>query len=432
MSENVYDRFAEGEVKAFATKQDIPPHKFMGRFLRKVFPMLASSIMLFSSTGCSSEKENIDGDGCVNYTTLSDDQIIKLMTTNRFVLFKDKNYNHSPLNNNNYWNVVNQGLNIINNLSSTSSLSEKEILDYKKTAVEMLIRMKSINNEKYIVDLSDEETLKSFLFFEKVVEYKDDYSKVFSNEAGVYNEQSILFGKNYEDCYELINKAKVNSGIYKFADALYKDSNRFLIKEKDIAKANEISLVILKDWLEANGVKEDNLYKSVDVDDEKAANTVAFYCSPGNDVRAELKIDPTGDLGDGCYSPVGITVIHELMHVMQKKPSSNQSLREKDHLIEELAPTLKTLMLEDMTYKTIHKIPMNNVVNYGYFEVGKNKVPYGELAVWFRNMTDKYKDLSVEKVLSQDEVFSKIEAMGNGQKVNLLQSNVVGNSLGRN
>ncbi len=432
MSENVYDRFAEGEVKAFATKQDIPPRKFMGRVLRRVFPMLASSIMLFSSTGCSSENDNLDSDGYVNHTTLSDDQVIKLMTENRVVLVKDTNFNHHPINNENYWNVVYQGLNIINNLSSSSSLSEKEIADYKRAAVGMLANMKSINSKKYIVDLSNEETLKSFLFFEKVVEYKDNYSKVFSDEAGVYNEQDDLFGENYEDCHKLINKARGKYGVYKFVDALYKDSRRFLIKQKDSTKANEISRFILKDWLETNGIKEDKLYKSVDVDEEKGANTVAFYCSPGKDVRAELKIDPTGDLGDGCYSPVGVTVIHELMHVMQKKPSSNQYLNEKDHLIEELSPTLNSLMLEDMIYKTIHKIPMNNVVDYGNLTLGKNKVPYGELAVWFRGMTVKYKGLSVEEVLAQDEVFSKIEAMGNGQKVNLLQSNVVGNSLGRN
>ena len=51
-----------------------------------------------------------------------------LVTDGRIgVYLKDKDYNHNPINSDNYWNVVHQGLNIINDFSSTSNLSKKEI-----------------------------------------------------------------------------------------------------------------------------------------------------------------------------------------------------------------------------------------------------------------------------------------------------------------
>ena len=49
MSENVYEHFSDGEIKAFATQKEVKPRKFSGRLIRKMLPLLASSVMMFSS-----------------------------------------------------------------------------------------------------------------------------------------------------------------------------------------------------------------------------------------------------------------------------------------------------------------------------------------------------------------------------------------------
>ncbi len=424
MSENVYEHFSDGEIKAFATQKEVKPHKFSGRLIRKMLPLLASSVMMFSSIACSRGTEKTDKEGYVDCTNLTSEMIIDMMTNPDNVLLLDLDYNHSAKDGKNYWNVVNQGLNIIKKLDTNSNLSKDEILMYKKVACDMLADVKIINGVIANPDLSDAETMKSFLFFEKVVRYKDNYKKIFADEPGVYNEQDDLFGRNYKDCYALIKKAKNNPGVVKFADALYNDASRFIISKEDSVKANEISRFILKKWLQNNNLKSDNLYEAADVDDDNMTNKVAFYLKRGNDLRIKLKIDSTGDLGDGCYSPVGVTVIHELLHVTQKKPSSNQDFRENANIIEELGPTLNSLVLDDMIYKTMHKIPMNNVVNYGDLEIGKTKVPVGELAVWFRKMCEKYPRQSIDKVLCEDEVFDTLVKIGNQEKVNLLNKNI--------
>lgn len=428
MSENVYDRFADGEIKVFATKKEEKPHKMSGKIIRKLFPLVASSIVMLSSIGCSTRKENVDNDGFVDSVTLTTDEIIDMMLSPKNVYVKDFDYNHEPESPDNYWKVVNQGLLIIKDLSENSNLSQDEIYKYKETACKMLAKVKIIDDSITTPNLSDPETLKTFLFFEKVVKYTDNYDAIFGDETGVYNEQDRLVGKYYKDCYELMEKAQNSVGVNKFAKALYEHSNRFLIQQKDTAFANHISRFILKEWLKNNDVSDGNLYKSVDADAGELTNAVSFYYKPGKDFNMELKIDTKGNLGDGCYSPVGVNVIHELLHIAQKKPSSAQDVNEKNVLIEELGPTLNSLMLEDMIYKTIHKIPMNNVVKYGDLNIGKSKYPIGELAVWFRKMTEKHPEMSIDKLLCQDEVFNTIEKMGKGEKVVLVNSPIISNN----
>ena len=419
MSEKVYDRFAEGEVKAFATRQDVKPRKFAGRLLRKMFPVLASSVMMFSSMSCAREGEQTDRDGFVDSTSITTDQVVDLMSApSSGVLLWDIDYNHAPKNEKNCMKVIRQGLSVINDLSESGKLSDDEVTAYKKTAVKMLKGIKLVDGDISSPDLSDANTLKAFLFFERVVRYKDNYEKVFVDKLGIHNEQSDFLGVNYKDSYRLIEKAENSEGMLSFADKFYHSASRFVIPENDTVLANKISHSILDKWLEGNNISDVNLYKSVDVDEDAYSNMVSWYYRKGKDFRGEVKIDSSGDLGDGCYSPIGVNVIHEMLHVSQMKPSSQQEV--KNNLVKELGPSLYSLMLEDMIYKTIHKIPQNNVVDYGYLKIGKGKTSLGELAVWFRGMTSKYSDKSIDGVLCQDEVFSKLEKIGNGENVSLL------------
>ena len=129
----------------------------------------------------------------------------------------------------------------INDLSESGKLSDDEVMAYKKTAVKMLKGVKLVDGDISSPDLSDANTLKAFLFFERVVRYKDNYEKVFVNKLGIHNEQSDFLGVNYKDSYRLIEKAENSEGMLSFADKFYHSASRFVIPENDTVLANKIN-----------------------------------------------------------------------------------------------------------------------------------------------------------------------------------------------
>ena len=153
----------------------------------------------------------------------------------------------------------------------------------------------------------------------------------------------------------------------------------------------------------------------------------------GKDLGIILGVDSWGELGEGFYAPVGEIIVHEMMHVMQIKPSSNEKpednlivdntnvkswiFNEKSDYVNELGPSLVSLVIDDYLYKEMNNIPQGVSVNYGSFISNGNEVKIGELAMWFRGKLDKHKDeerFSVDKMLSKPEVFNELKAISNG------------------
>ena len=296
------------------------------------------------------------------------------------------------------------------------------------------------------VDLSEHNNLKAFMFFEKVVKYRDDYDNVMYHDDGVYNAFSEIYGRYYKDYFELFEKTKDYPQIREFAKLLYKsDYKDRMMSSKDSSFYNKESYKILNRWMKKQEINEKGLVYYVPVEDDIYCNAIANYYRRGNDIEVTLGVDPQGDLGKGYYSPVGEVIVHELMHIMQTKPSSPEEAQDNDinsetafidkyfeqnqGYLDELGPTLMSLAINDYLYKAKHNIKQDETVNYGSFMVKGREIELGELALWFREKLEKNKEndfgrLSVDKLLTNPKVFNELKAISNGHMVNISKFNL--------
>ncbi|MCM1323850.1 MAG: hypothetical protein NC218_06780 [Acetobacter sp.] len=449
MKANVYTGFLTDKIKIYDTKKDCQPKKVSGRKLYRAFPLLLSSLMVSPVSCLVPEHSSQNGEDAHKITWfapdvaskddtkefLSDAEVKKIIANPCPTPLKDINFNHLPEHQENFWEIVLNGVAVSNEVQRSSRLSAEQKAEYRITTYKMLSQISRIKGSTNDVDVRDFNNLKTFLYFEKMVRYKDKYAKVLGQQSGVIDERCALFGRYYQDQENLKTAVEAHSGVKKFAKALYGCDERFVLSYNDSIQANKMSREILADWLAKQQVNDDNLWYYVKNDEYDYCNTLVVYTSRGNPVRVQLGVDPTGDLGDGCYSPVGSTLIHELMHLGQKKPSSKEKPEDNqkddgdvkvrpsryDDYTMELGPTLYSLAIEDQMYKKIHGIDQDAVVDYGDIDFGTHRVSVGKTAVWFRKMIEKYPSLSVDKVLTEPEVLEYMEHLGNNAIVQHMQ-----------
>ena len=454
MKADFYTGFLTDKVKVFGTSKGSKPFTVRGRVLRKAAPFLLASALAITACGPrqdddktrKNKAESIDMQAIYaevvdkyNLTELkgkeplSAAEIRDLLENPNAPALKDKNFNHLPENNANFWEIVRNGLQKTKDVQKSPNLAQKLKTEYKITAYKMLSQISRIKGTKDEVDLSDYNNLKAFLYFEKVVEYGDQYAKVFNfnTGAGRINEQDEIFGRYYKDFEALKQKAQKYPGVEKFARALYNTEEQYIISYADSAKANTISMDMLNDWLKKTEIKDNELFYFTDVTIDNNANRVDHFYKRGSQLHLMFAIDSRGNLGYGYFSPIGVTAVHELQHVMQKKPASaekpSDNRRQSDKYEEaqfengslsELGPTLYSLMMEDRIYKKIHGIAADKVLDYGNIDLGYRKVSLGETAVWFGKMIEKYPHNSVDKLLQEDEVIRQLDRWGSRENAN--------------
>lgn len=454
MKADFYTGFLTDKVKVFGTGKGSKPFTVRGRVLRKAAPFLLASALAITACGPrqdddktrKNKAESIDMRAIYaevvdkyNLTELkgkeplSAAEIRDLLENPNAPALKDKNFNHLPENNANFWEIVRNGLQKTKDVQKSPNLAQKLKTEYKITAYKMLSQISRIKGTKDKIDLSDYNNLKAFLYFEKVVEYGDQYAKVFNfnTGAGRINEQDEIFGRYYKDFEALKQKAQNYPGVEKFARALYNTEEQYIISYADSAKANTISMDMLNDWLKKTEIKDNELFYFTDVTIDNNANRVDHFYKRGSQLHLMFAIDSRGNLGYGYFSPIGVTAVHELQHVMQKKPASaekpSDNRRQSDKYEEarfengslsELGPTLYSLMMEDRIYKKIHDIAADKVLDYGDIDLGYRKVSLGETAVWFGKMAEKYPHNSVDRLLQEDEVIRQLDRWGSRENAN--------------
>lgn len=452
MKADFYTGFLTDKVKVFGTSKDSKPFTVRGRVLRKAAPFLLASALAITACGPrqdddktrKNKAESIDMRAIYaevvdkyNLTELKDKEplseaeIRDLLENPNAPTLKDKNFNHLPENNANFWEIVRNGLQKTKDVQKSPKLTKDTAAEYRITAYKMLSQISRIKGTKDEVDLSDYNNLKAFLYFEKVIEYGDRYAMVLDKDKGWIDERDEIFGRYYEDFEALQQKAKSYPGVEKFARALYNTEEQYLISYADSAKANAVSKDMLKGWLQKTEIKDKNLWYLTETENDVYANTTAFWYKRGAPVGLSLGIDSRGNLGKGYFSSIGTTIIHELQHVMQKKPASaekpSDNRRQSDEyeearfetgILSELGPTLYSLMMEDRIYKKIHGIAADKVLDYGDIDLGYRKVSLGETAVWFGKMAEKYPHNSVDRLLQEDEVISRLDRWGSRENAN--------------
>jgi len=436
------------KIKCFATKKGIEPIVLNQKTLQRFAPFLIASTMMF--TACkqpSPPQSKKDWEKVFNQALLkgdnSESSIIDFSDAKEL---RDTNFNHLPENSENFWEIVKNGLMIIDDIQKADNLSYMQKKDYQEMAEKM---MKKIDRTDE-VDLQNPDNLRAFLYFEKVVKFRDKHHEVFVDLPGWIDEQNDFFGRDYLELEKFINIAQNNPGIAQFAEAFYSDNGRFIISEKDSARANALSMQILDDWLKKQGIYDKNLWYYDNVKDYEAKgqknhplNELNYWYKRGNVVGNSLGVDGSGYLGYGLCSPKGLIIIHELRHAEENPPKSgekpydnlkskaldNGRLIDQSGELSELGPALETLALSGLIYKQIHHIPQNHLVNYGVnIRVGKTEIPLGEIELWANEMMQKYPDRSISRMLQQEEVYMQLNDWGNGK----YKSRTLKNSKTRN
>lgn len=465
----IYNRFLQGEgnVRVFSTEKNTKPIEITKKVLRKAYPFLIASALAVS--GCSFETYGMQP----NYSTkttvitpdsvkhkpldeiadfydavpslreneaLSEEFINEILSCENLPVLTDFNYNHMPENNDNYWAIVRNGVNIcLNKVQDSYRLTTTQKSMYKAMANKMLHKVSKVKGTECEVDLSDYNNLKTFLFFEKVIKYEDDYERVIQQKVGQIDEKSEILGRYYEDYERFYNMASKEESIVNFSRALYfSEAQRGMLDIRDSTLYNRESLNLLDEWMDKQNITDEGIYRMSSIEDSAYCNSAAFYYKRGKDLRIKLDIDENGSLGNDLYAPVGDIVIHELMHVMQRKPSSaefsehnNLSQSEVSGVkfemyegyIDEIGPILMSISIDDYLYKKVHNIDQNSVVDYGDFTINGKKIKIGELAMWFRSKLEKSPEynsgeFSVDKILASPLVFNELKQISNGYMPN--------------
>ena len=458
MKADVYSGFLTNKVKVFSTKKGVSPLVLPKKLLQKVRPfMLASAMMVTFScrnnaplpqqenaalkatdkTELRAEWQSVYNEVVKTYhlTELCDKEpldgayIEALMKGKDVPVLTDSNYNHRIENVENFWEIVKNGIRTIKEVQMCPALTLEQKNEYELQAVKMLSQISRVKGTENEVDLRDYNNMKAFLYFEKVVQYRDDYSEVMEKKDGWIDERDEALGRYYQDYIKLDEKVSMYSGVEKFAKALYLNDDRFLISSQDSVQANALSRKMLADWLEAEEIKDKGLWYFANIEDDVFCNAINYWYKRGNTFGINLGIDMTGRMRKGNFSPVGTIIIHEMQHVMQVEPASREKAEDNHKSYEalgvqqgayetgylaELGPTLYSLALEDKIYKEIHGIEARKTVDYGTIDTGDGKVGLGEAAVWFSKMIDKYPTKSVDELLGQKEVIEQLNHWGNG------------------
>lgn len=473
MQADVFTAFLTDKVKVFATKKGVKPFTMPKKYIRKAYPFLLCSAMVFSACGTRTSEQNSDAtqdtrpstetlqqttqalsvqelDSTVNwndvYTNVvnnyrlmslknkvpfSEQEIINLLQSPNPPALLDTNFNHCAENQQNFWEIVRNGINQVNLLQNSDSLTESQKKEYKITAFKMLSQMSKYQNSENEVDLSDYNNQKTFLFFEKVIKHQDDYDEVLGrcNKPGYNDERTEFLGRYYKDFEHLSEVIEDYPNVENFINALYTNNDRYIITPQDSAQANAISQEMFKKWLKNQNIEYENIYALTDT----VSNTMDYDYLRGSTFWASVSIQKQGKLKHNKFAPVWELVRHELQHLGQLKPTSNES-PEDNHIsneaakrldiddynntyLGEIGPTLSSLAWEDQIYKQIHGIDSNAVVDYGVMiDTGVQKIPLGEIAVWWWNAEQKANSNSIDAIVSQPEILEQMDKWG-GEKV---------------
>ncbi len=298
---------------------------------------------------------------------------------------KDSHYTYIPKSQEDFSEMAEKAINIINKVDPDNKFGQKLISFYNE-------------NKDKEVNLDDPLIRKSFLAFKKIVKRGGGTST--SNKAGEYNETSYLLGIDAKAFHQLNQEA--NSYMKAFCNQIYSDDSRFkMLDVKDAPQAEKIAEQLLADKLNAYHISPQDT--SFQYSNFKSAVFTNDVDNEWNDWKLQLDIVPNELKAKGRYCPLAVVKAHELGHIMQKLPGEKENYG--DELVE-LAPTIELIVMQDIIYKKMNGIPLEQEVKYQMSsETGINN---GKIANTFREIKEKYNLRSYEDVLLTQEAKKSI------------------------
>ena len=189
-----------------------------------------------------------------------------------------------------------------------------------------------------------------------------------------------------------------------FCEQLYNDDSRFkMLNAKDALYAEKLAEQLLADKLNTYHISpQDTTFM---YNDFRTAVFTYDTDNEWNDWRLQLNIALNQlDGTNGKYCPVAVIKAHELGHIMQTMPGDKENNVAE---LAELAPTIELIVMQDIIYKKMKGIPLEQEVKYPMSS--KTGINNGKIANTFRVIKEKYGFRSYEDVLLTQEAQKSIK-----------------------
>jgi hypothetical protein len=236
-----------------------------------------------------------------------------------------------------------------------------------------------------------------------ILEFKTSMEEAlnFSHKPGCHTKKSPVAGSRSEELNEVVLAARQHPVLKQFQIVLYETNNIFLIPLSDAVAIDKIAKGMFQSYLskyKAFGVTTENavawitgkpgcIESSAPVYDEKNEYDTWFV---------QAAIGNADEIKDGRCLPKYIVAYHELMHVEETaKGITNTERNEEIKGIWELMTTIKTIMLLDESYKTIHKINIDTEFEYQRsIQLNGKTISIGKIANIYRSLEKRYGTLA--------------------------------------
>jgi len=230
----------------------------------------------------------------------------------------------------------------------------------------------------------------------------------FDRIPGKHTLDSKVVGTRVDELSALKDKAESHTELVDFERALYNPDNIFLIPEEKREEAEKIAKKYFDEYVRRHkdsGATTDNI---VEWTNSKmpggASNKMYIYDTENewNTWTVHAVVEDQGWVRGDKYLPKYVTAYHEVMHIEETEKGAPES--SEHSVMNEMLPTMKTILLVDQIYKEIYGISPNEEVDYQRDIIWKNKkIKLGELANFYRDLEGKYSDIG-NAVLSDESL----------------------------
>jgi hypothetical protein len=234
----------------------------------------------------------------------------------------------------------------------------------------------------------------------------------FNNMPGNHTVLSPVVGSRAGELQHVKETLGWAGVLQQFEQEIYMPERVFLIPEQQRTQADMVAERQFRAYLDKyknSGVTQDNAVGTL-----KLGNMCfrpGFYSiqdlrNSSNTWRVEAVVETDDQclVRNGGYVPAAIAKIHELMHVEEIPKNAPRSFQNETG--NEILTALKTLLLEDETYKEINRMPLDQIVDYKQsLHIGGRDIPLGKVANFYRQLEAKYKTLGAAVTSPESLVF---------------------------
>lgn len=263
-------------------------------------------------------------------------------------------------------------------------------------------------------DLTKAATLKSYLAFYNLIHNNGKPSRL---QVGRIDEHFPLLGTNADAFTELQEKFGNNDAYLWLTYELYNTPNfEEIIPLDNIEQTEYIAKQILYNKMQKYGITPKQTdqwlefattWQSYEILPRNAAGgTVTMYYQ-GN-WYCTILLKPRVLQKGKQYFPLSLIAVHEFQHVKDRFPG----LHNKQYSLSELTTSISDLIIADEINHRINNIPYEQSINYKQRD-NSIEVNIGEIAWFFRNMSQKYNTDNYAELLLKPEATKYIENIYN-------------------